>query len=373
MFGDDSRHVVPLWMASRSSIPAFLLGCMAFLFLGCGTFEIGFEPTPTPTPSILRYENTDYGFAFTYPSHWTLEEEEHIVWLRKGTLALRIAYKGVNEAAPIPRPGNSATDGSVYAQKLTFLGQTMPAEAAMYKRKMKAVLYHAPQPVTSSDLIFGFFLRDTAGDETMEAYERVDIQDTTLDEVREILESFERIPATVQATLTVTPSPTLSPTESQSPTENAYPGWARYVNAEYGFAFRYPITWTLAQLVGGQETPFGPTANAVQLARDSLILDIQYQRAGENRFLGTGDVAAGDIMERGPVTFLGEQVHQSVLVFEGKDKRMSMRHETDALEFYIALGEHARLDTPYEALVLPEAIQAEVDQVLRSFELVSGP
>ena len=79
MFGDDSQHVVPLWKTLRSSILLFLMGCVTILSLGCGNFEIGLEPTPTPTPSILRYENTDYGFAFTYPSHWTLEEETHII------------------------------------------------------------------------------------------------------------------------------------------------------------------------------------------------------------------------------------------------------------------------------------------------------
>jgi hypothetical protein len=256
----------------------------------------------------------------------------------------------------------------------------MSGEGMMYKRKLKAVVYHTPQPETSEDLIFSIFLKDLAGDATMEAYERVDISDTVLEEVSTVLESFERIPVAVRVGETVivtsTPAPSLTAvwsTVTPTPMGDAYPGWARYANAEYGFVFRYPTTWALAQIPGGQETPFGPTAEAICLTRDDLVLEVQYQYAGENHFLGTGDVAAGDIVERGPVTFMGASVYKSVLIFQDKDKSMSLRFKNDTLEFFINLGEDINSDTPYEMVVLSESVQAEVDRILRSFEQVSTP
>jgi hypothetical protein len=117
----------------------------------------------------------------------------------------------------------------------------------------------------------------------------------------------------------------------------------------------------------------GPSADAIRLTRDDLVLEIQYQYAGENHLLGTGDVAASDFVERGPVTFMGASVYKSALVFQDRDKSMSLRFKNDTLEFFINLGEDIKSDTSYEMVVLSESIQDEVDRILRSFEQVSTP
>jgi hypothetical protein len=343
---------------------------VVLLFGGCGAVEVGLVPTPTPTPSLLRHENHDYGFAFAYPSDWTVEDEAHAVRLLKGALELRIAYKRVDEAAPLPPPPQAATDGTVYVDKLTFLGQMVPAEGAMYNRRMKAVVYQVPQPQSSADLEFSILLQDLSGDESTEAYDLVDIPDTAVAEVKTILESFERIPAEAGAEAASSPSP-IQP--QPTPMEDPYAGWGRYVNAEYGFAFRTPPNWYLVQVSGGQETPFGPSADAVQLRRWGLLLDIQFQHIGDDRFLGTTDLPAGDVVERDTVTFLGEPVVKHTLVFEGLDTAVLLRYSGDELDFYIELRDDPDSGRSHDEVPPSEAVEAEMDRVLSSFELVSGP
>lgn len=142
-----------------------------------------------------------------------------------------------------------------------------------------------------------------------------------------------------------------------------------YTNADYGFSFRYPATWTLEE-VPGWEDERGRFANSVKLSQQTLTLVIGYRHATEDVIIEMG-AAAGDWETRGSVTFLGQEVPRVVLVFEGKDKAVYYNGtsgiQAGDLVFGIVLADFG---ADYQAIDIPEALQAEVDQIVESFEFV---
>lgn len=342
-----------------------LLG-LTVLLAACGTFEVGLVPTPTPTPALLRYINGAYGFAFTYPSEWSVTEDAHTVWLRKNTLVLRIGYKRVDEAEEIGASLSVPTEGTVYVQKLTFLGQTMPAEATIYNRKLKAITYHPARPEASEDLVFAISLTDAAGERDLEAYEEVDISDTVLEEVRAILESFERMPAMIEAHEEGADAAP-QPTETPAPRATRRPDWAQYVNAEYGFSFAYPPSWSLTQTAGGGSAPFGPGADAVQLLRGDAALTIEVQRIGEDHDLGVGRTSVGEAANQGSLLFMGEAITAQVLSSGSQVNQILFRHQTSDLDFFVILAQDQNSVLNHEDFQLSEPIQEEAEAILSSF------
>lgn len=135
-----------------------------------------------------------------------------------------------------------------------------------------------------------------------------------------------------------------------------YPGWATCANAHYGFSFRYPSTWTL------QEEP-----HFVKLSQQTWALVVGYRRATEDPEILRMGPGAGDMEHRSTVTFLGQERPRVVLVYEGKDKLVLYGNEPGDLVFLISLLDDSRAD--YQAIAIPEALQAEADQIVESFEL----
>jgi hypothetical protein len=144
--------------------------------------------------------------------------------------------------------------------------------------------------------------------------------------------------------------------------EGASPGWQSHGNEEYGFAFRYPETWTLV------EEP-----HLVKLSQGTLILSIAHGWASNPgfRFMGgrTG-IPAGDLIYRDKVSFLDQSIRVQVLEYERKDK-IVLYGGTDLVEagdlvFNIWL-ENAD-GASYSELDIPQALQAEAKAILESFE-----
>lgn len=75
---------------------------------------------------------------------------------------------------------------------------------------------------------------------------------------------------------------------------DAYAGWESYANADYGFSFRYPSTWTLEE-----------GANVVKLNQGALLLAVAFQRQGEDVPPPWTGMPAGDFESRGTMVFLG--------------------------------------------------------------------
>jgi hypothetical protein len=155
----------------------------------------------------------------------------------------------------------------------------------------------------------------------------------------------------------------------QPPTEDdPYPGWASYVNTDYGFSFRYPITWTIEE-VPAREDERGTWASSVKLTQGTLRLVVQYMRTTEDVLL-EGGFGAGDVVDRGTVTFMGQQVPKQALVFEGQTKAVFCASEVGELVFRVQLDDDPGEGVDYGTIDLPEPVQAEVDVILGSFEPV---
>jgi hypothetical protein len=135
-------------------------------------------------------------------------------------------------------------------------------------------------------------------------------------------------------------------------------GFVTYSNADYGFSFRYPPTWQLAQ-----------EPNLVTLSQGTLVLGIGYRFDTEDVNIGGTGTAAGEFETRGNVSFLGEELRRDVLVSEGNDKAVfyvgADVTQVDDLVFSIRLDDFSA--EPDSAI--PESSQDGVDEIVESFEL----
>jgi hypothetical protein len=154
--------------------------------------------------------------------------------------------------------------------------------------------------------------------------------------------------------------PALAPTLTAAPAD-----WRVYASAAYGFAFRYPADWMLEE-----ET------RTVSLSRGDLRFIIHFKHPDEqDDFMRTG-VAAGDIVHGGHVSFLGQALPRSLLVYQGKVKAnlygfgSGIQIERGDIIFYLSLDDFS-LD--YEAVDLSAELLQVVDQMVESFTWIPVP
>lgn len=151
-----------------------------------GGIEVGIEPTPTP--EMRTYTNETYGFKFTFPETWALTGEDHGVVLKKGSNRLGINFRWADEDIQpyFGRTGVGAGD-FIYADKISFMDQVIPAEVLLFDKKSKAVFYGEPgRLVEVEDLAFLIVLEDLETD-----YLQVDLSEQTMAEAKAIVESFK--------------------------------------------------------------------------------------------------------------------------------------------------------------------------------------
>jgi hypothetical protein len=166
---------------------------------GIGTIEIGVEPTPLPERA--SYTNHAYGFAFDYPETWTLTEQDHGVVLQKGTNRLGINFRWADEQIDQwGRTGMGAGD-LIYAGKINFMNQVIPAEALRYEKETKAVFYGESGMVEDGDLVFIIALEDLETD-----YTDVDLSEEIISRAGTILESFRHLDTTISTQTSYNPS-----------------------------------------------------------------------------------------------------------------------------------------------------------------------
>jgi len=184
-----------------------------------------------------------------------------------------------------------------------------------------------------------------------------------------------------------TPTPTTSPTEqSVTPAATArpslsmtddYPGWTSYTNADYGFSFHYPASWSVQEIPSAGTQP-----SVVRLRWEMLRLVVQVKRAAEDAVI-VQYRAVGNRETGGGVTFLGQELVRDVVVDQGRVKGVSYQTpgglvQADDLTFGISLRNvdadeclsEFDLDCDYGAVDIPAALQAEADRVVGSFELI---
>jgi hypothetical protein len=142
-----------------------------------------------PLLDLHDYTNNFYGFEFTYPDTWTLEEENHTVVLGQDSLRLRINYAWVtDDVGPglFGRSGIGAGD-FIYAGKANFMGQEIPVDALVYEGKTKGIFYGQGKLIEEDDLVFMIVLEEAGED-----YNVVDIPETKQAEASLIIETFRR-------------------------------------------------------------------------------------------------------------------------------------------------------------------------------------
>lgn len=153
---------------------------------------------------------------------------------------------------------------------------------------------------------------------------------------------------------------------------NCPKGWQAYVNTDAGFMFCYPAAWTLHEDAGGHEVAGGEAARSITLKRDTFRLTMQYKHTAEATVLGPGGLPAGQIEERGRVTFLGQALPLQVLTFEGKDKAVFCGARLPELEFYVHLDDDPGQGVDYATIDIPDDVQAEMRRILETFARVTS-
>ena len=138
----------------------------------------------------------------------------------------------------------------------------------------------------------------------------------------------------------VTPAPALTaaPAEVTAagatalPTlEGGYAGWPTYVQADYGFEFRYPPDWVVVpddnpvSALYGHALFVGPADNAAQ-----THLRIVFRRSGEDLLLWPTGAGDGEFVERDTVAFMGGWLRRVVLVCRAKDIAVWYRDQQGA-------------------------------------------
>jgi len=180
------------------------------------------------------------------------------------------------------------------------------------------------------------------------------------------------------ATPTPLPSETPLPTRTSTPPDLATPtplppdtylDWSTYTNDRYGFFLLYPAEWTLEEDQGPDSTMAGHSVHLWPNDQTDMVLRINFKATSEDRFIGRTGVGAGEIVERGSVSFLGEPIARHVLVAQEKDLtvlyaggRVIERGDL-AFTLYLDYGgdlEHAGLT---------EAVQLTADRIVASVAL----
>jgi hypothetical protein len=142
-----------------------------------------------------------------------------------------------------------------------------------------------------------------------------------------------------------------------------------YIDAGYGFKFRYPPEWTAELDLRSDSTTYQHLLwlRASGKPVDGVQMTIAFERTGENFGLQRTGIGAGELVERGSVIFLGEPAARIVLVLEGKDMEVMYGHtgafERGDLRFAISL---AYIGVERQGLT-PE-IEQTADLVVASFE-----
>jgi hypothetical protein len=156
-----------------------------------------------------------------------------------------------------------------------------------------------------------------------------------------------------------------------TPDPSLYAGWLEYTDSNYRFKFRYPPEWTAELDLRSDSTTYQHLIwlRAPSKPVDGVQMMIAFERVGENYGIQRTGIGAGELIERGEVTFLGESVKRIALVLEGKDMEIMYGNtgvfERGDLRFAISLSyvgvERAGLTTELEQIA---------DLIVASFELI---
>lgn len=142
-----------------------------------------------------------------------------------------------------------------------------------------------------------------------------------------------------------------------------YQGWCKYENEKYRFSLAVPPTWGIR--TSGENLiyifPQSSSGTRLTVGFKQITEDIAIQRT---------EVGEGEIVTKGTVNFLGEQIFRDVLIYEEKVKAVlynyAVETKKDNLIFTLSLDDWS---TDHEAVSLSQEIQMTVDKIVESLEI----
>ncbi|MEW5870576.1 MAG: DUF333 domain-containing protein [Chloroflexota bacterium] len=144
-----------------------------------------------------------------------------------------------------------------------------------------------------------------------------------------------------------------------APSPQAQPA---YTNEQYGFSFNPPGEWAIE----GYE-------HHLIFRQGEYFLFVGFKRANEEVPPFRTGMPAGDFVDGGTASFLGEPINKKLLVFEGKNKVVDYQAPLAAgdLQLYVWLDVQPAQGADYAAIDIPAEIINQADQIVASFALVS--
>lgn len=146
------------------------------------------------------------------------------------------------------------------------------------------------------------------------------------------------------------------------PASSLDPGRKHFTHPDYGFSVEFPSDWQLGRV--DHFLCLKPQADP------GVVLVIGFRAPSESAIIYRTGVGAGDLVTRGTVVILGQEVTRDVLVYQGQDKsaiyntaqeiRAPQLVVTASLDFYDARSYQE------PAAGLSQALQATADQIVAS-------
>ncbi len=191
--------------------------------------------------------------------------------------------------------------------------------------------------------------------------------------------------AAANPTVTIGPKATPVPTSTPIPTATSAPtpapvapvviadAWLAYTNEKYAFSFRYPPDWILKEIVDPVNTMSGHAVHLTHPTDPSVRMIIAFKRANEDRRITPTGIGSGDLITRGVVSLLGQEVERNVLVALEKDMGVYYGWPRSAaaggdLVFWLALDCACSAGDPAVAGLAPEVEQI-ADAIVESIEV----
>lgn len=177
--------------------------------------------------------------------------------------------------------------------------------------------------------------------------------------------------------LTSTPIPTHTPAPTPVAPVVIDDTWSTYSNEKCGFFFRYPPGWDLKEIRDPGNTMSGHAVHLTLSSDPSVRLIIAFKRADEDRRIAPTGIGSGDLITRGVVSLLGQDVERNVLVALGKDMAVyygwprpaaTSAATGDDLVFWLALDCACSAGDPATTGLMPEVEQI-ADAIVQSIEV----
>jgi hypothetical protein len=112
---------------------------------------------------------------------------------------------------------------------------------------------------------------------------------------------------------------TAAPTPTALPPLMIDDTWATYTNAKYGFSFRYPADWKLKEITGSVDTMSGHAVHLLHPTDPAVKMFIAFKHVDEDQRIAPTGIGDGELVSRGSVSLLGQQVERIARVALEKD------------------------------------------------------